>query len=280
MKRYLILSSILLFLLTDCQTMKSPIHPITPTPFVGNAKVELGDITMYFEAHGAGEPLILLHGGFGSADAWSNQVPMFSEQYYVVTPDSRAHDRTTDSDAPLSYHLMAEDIIRLMDYLGIESAYIVGWSDGGIMGIDLAIRHPERVKALVTFGATTSLEGNQQEFNNNIPSITVESLKSWLGNDYFDKMPDPERLPDIVEKVKAMWLTEPNFTAEELSAIKAPTLIMVGENDDVVRPDHALAIASAIPGAQALILPGMNHMGVIEMPDVWNKAVLDFLENK
>jgi pimeloyl-ACP methyl ester carboxylesterase len=148
------------------------------------------------------------------------------------------------------------------------------------MGIDLAVHHPERVKALVAFGATTNLEGSQQEFTDSIPAITVESLKLWLGNDYFDKMPNPERLPVIVEKVKTMWLTEPNFTAEELSAIKTPTLIMVGEHDDVVRPDHASAIASAIPGAQALILPGMNHMGVIEMPDVWNKAVLDFLVNK
>ena len=118
--RLMLFILLLLTILVGCA--KSNITPVppTPTPFIGSARVELGDITMYFVAQGAGKPLILLHGGGSCSDAWFNQVPVFMKQYYVITPDNRGQGRTTNSDAPLSYHLMAEDTIRLMDYLGIE----------------------------------------------------------------------------------------------------------------------------------------------------------------
>lgn len=289
MKRTFLVISILM-MLAGCQTAPLstpsptltpiPSPTITPTPFVGNARVKLGDITMYFEAHGEGKPLILIHGGFGSADIWVNQVPVFSQQYYVITPDSRGQGRTTDSDAPLSYHLMAEDTLRLMDYLGIDSAYIVGWSDGGSIGIDLAIHHPERVTALVAFGASISPDSNQEDFLKNVQTMTVSDLKLWLGSKYLNMMPDPDRLPIILDKIKTMWLTEPNFTAEELSSITAPTLILDGEQDDVIHPDNAKVIAAAIPNAKLVMLPNVGHYAVTQMPDVWNKAVLDFLKDK
>jgi pimeloyl-ACP methyl ester carboxylesterase len=282
MKKGLFLLSIVLIILTSCQTTLSPTPSptITPMPFVGSARVEFGDITIYFEVHGTGEPLILLHGGFGSADVWVNQVPVFSQQYRVITPDNRGQGRTTDSDAPISYHQMAEDTLQLMDYLGVDSAYIVGWSDRGIIGLDLAIHHPERVKALVAFGATISPEGNQKDFLENVRTMTVSELKVWLGSEYLKMMPDPDRLPVIFEKIRTMWLTEPNFTAEQLSSITAPTLIMDGENDDVIRPDHAQVIADAIPGSELLILSNTGHYTPIERPEYWNNAVLDFLKNK
>jgi pimeloyl-ACP methyl ester carboxylesterase len=283
----LLFASACLLLLAGCQAAAPATPKITPTPFIGTTRVELGDITMYFEARGSGEPLILIHGGFGCTDVWANQIPDFSEQYYVIAPDSRGQGRTTDSDAPISYHLMAEDVIRLMDYLGIKSAYIVGWSDGGVIGIDLAIHHPERVKALVAYAATISPDGNQPGFVEFARTVTVSELKSWLGSayqplgvDYLKLMPDPDRLPIILEKIRTMWLTEPNFTPEELAGIQVPTLIMDGQLDDVVRPDHAQVIAKAIPNAKVIILPNTGHYAVLEKSEPWNKAVLDFLENK
>jgi len=232
---------------------------------------------MYFEAHGAGEPLILLHGGFGSADVWNNQIPIFSEKYYVVAPDSRSQGRTTDSDAPLSYHLMAEDIIHLMDYLGIKSAYIVGWSDGGIIGIDMAIHHPERVKALVAFGANINPQGYQDSFLEYVRNATVEDIKLMVGSKYLEMMPNPERLPIILEKIKTLYLTEPNFTPAELATIKAPTLILDGQDETVIRTDHAQEIENSIPNAKLIILPNAGHDAVIENSEVWNTVVLDFL---
>jgi pimeloyl-ACP methyl ester carboxylesterase len=247
-------------------------------------RVKLNDITIFFEAHGAGKPLILLHGGFSSSDVWINQVPVFSQKYYVITPDSRAQGRTTDSDAPLTYHRMAEDTILLMDHLGIGSAYIAGWSDGASTGLDLAIHHPDRLMALVAYAATISPDGNQPDFLENIRSVTVSRLQQWFGSEYVNGyrklMPDPERLPLLVEKMKIMWLTEPNFSAEELASIRVPTLIMDGENDDVVRPEHARIIADSIPDAKLVMLPGTGHFAVTEMPAVWNRTVLDFLQDK
>lgn len=245
-----------------------------------NTKVELGDITMYFEAMGTGEPLILLHGGFGSADIWNNQFPIFSEKYFVIAPDSRSQGRTTDSDTPLSYHLMAEDIINLMDHLGITSTYIVGWSDGGIIGIDMAIHHPKRVKALVAFGANISPKGYQDSFLEYVRNATVEDIKSMVGSHYIEMMPNPDRLPIILEKIRRLYFAEPNFTPAELETIKVPTLILDGQDETVIRIDHAQEIANSIPIAKLIILPNVGHAAVTENPEVWNNTVLDFLETK
>jgi pimeloyl-ACP methyl ester carboxylesterase len=282
MERALFPISIFLIMLVGCQTLSSPAPTvtITPTPFVGSARVKLDDITVYFEAHGVGKPLILIHGGFGSADVWVNQVAVFSQQYYVITPDSRGQGRTTDSDAPISYDLMAEDTIRLMDYLGIESAYIVGWSDGGITGIDLAIHHPERVKALVAYGANINPAGYRDDFLAYVRTVTVAEMELKLGSKYLNLMPDPQHFPVMLEKIKTLYLTEPNFTAEELATIKAPTLILDGQNEEVVRIEHTKAIAVAIPNAELVILPNVGHYAITQMPAVWNKAVLDFLKDK
>ena len=290
MKKVLLLSCAWLVALASCQTAPSPAPSpapsqappatITPTPFVGSARVKLGDITMYFEVRGGGKPLILLHGGFGSADDWVNQVLVFSQDFRVITPDSRGQGRTTDSEGSISYHQMAEDTLRLMDYLGIDSAYIVGWSDGGITGIDLAIHHPERVTALVAYGANISPDGLQQGVIAYLQNSSVDDLQRDLGAEYRRLSPQPERLPIVIEKIRAMWLTEPDFTAQELAAITAPTLIIDGQNEEVVRTDQAKAIAAAIPNAELVILPAVGHYALTQTPEVWNQTVLDFLKGK
>jgi pimeloyl-ACP methyl ester carboxylesterase len=280
MKNKLIVVFLLPLVIAGCQAPTSSTPKMTPTPFIGSARVELGDITMYFETHGSGEPLILLHGGFGSADSWANQIPVFSERYYVVTPDSRAQGRTTDSDAPISYHLMAEDIVHLMDYLHIQSAYIVGWSDGGDIGIDLAIHHPDRVKALVAFGANIRPDGYQVGFLDYVRNLSVDDLKLMVGSKYINMMPDPARLPVILEKIRSLYQTEPDFSQQELAAIQAPTLILDGQRETVLRLDHPQEIVEQIPHAQLVILPNVGHAAVTENPSAWNNAVLNFLQDK
>ena len=232
---------------------------------------------MYFEAHGSGDPLILLHAGLGSAADWGKQIPAFSKEYYVITPDSRGQGRTTDSDSSLSYHRMAEDVLHLMDYLDIETAYFVGWSDGGNIGLDLTMHHPERVKALVAYGANTNPGGLLDDFHELIRTATVDVIKTMLSSEYIESLPDPDRLDIIIEKVRTMLLTEPNFTPEQLAAIKTPVLIIGGENETAIRPEHAAEISSSIPNAELLVLPNTGHYAVVEIPEVWNNAVLDFL---
>ena len=242
--------------------------------------VKLDDITMYYAAYGTGKPLILLHGGLSSADAFQKQVPWFAQHYRVITPDSRGQGRTTDSDAPLSYHLMAEDMVRLMDYLKVDSAYIVGWSDGGIIGLDMAMHHPERVAALVAYGANTSPDGVKPENVAFFRTAEPEVLQAAMGAEYLRLSSTPEHLPAIVEKVRTMFLTDPNFTAADLASIESPTLILDGEEEEFVRIDHVKEFAQTIPGAELILMPGIGHFAPEERAAEFNKIVLDFLKDK
>ena len=267
---------LLITVLTACQSkvVQKPIPNDLPTLFTGDTLVKLDDITMYFEAHGSGTPLILLHGGFGSANDWSYQIPVFSEKYYVIAPDSRGQGRTTDSDSSFGFHRMAEDVLHLMDYLNLETAYFVGWSDGGNIGLDLAINHPERVRAVVAYGANINPKGLQDSFIESLRTLTVDEAKGMLG---IDSLSDPTSFSILIEKFRKMWLTEPNYTPELLATITSPVLIIDGEDETLIRPEHAAEISASIPGAELLVLPNTGHYAVVEIPEVWSKAVLEFL---
>ena len=245
-----------------------------------NNYLKVGDISMYVEQQGKGDAVIFLHGGMGSANSWSYQVPVFAKSYRVITLDSRGQGRTSDSSAPITYHLMAEDVVRLMDVLKIPTAYIVGWSDGGNIGIDLAIHHPERVKKVVAYGANTNPAGLQNHFLNYLRTATPEEMQRDNGSDFLALSAQPEYLPVIAEKIRKLWLSEPNFTSIQLSSIKAPTLIMDGAEEELIRPDHAKEIAAAIPNAKLVMLPNVGHYAIFRKPELWNKTVLGFLKGE
>lgn len=242
--------------------------------------VKLGDITMYYAAYGEGEPLLLLHGMLGSGDNFEKQVPEFAQTYRVITPDSRGQGRSTGSDAPLSYHLMAEDMVRLMDYLKLDSAFIVGWSDGGNIGLDMAIHHPERVRALVTYGANTSPNGLTPGALSFFKYSSLETLQFDLGAEYLRLSATPDRLSVLVEQARQMALNEPKFTKDELAGITSPTLIADGMWEQVIDLNHVKSIAKVIPGAELLLIPGADHYAPAAKPAEFNKAVLDFLKDK
>jgi pimeloyl-ACP methyl ester carboxylesterase len=245
-------------------------------------RVDLGDISIYVEQHGKLDskdaPIIFLHGGLGSARSWGHQVEFFSKNYRVITPESRGQGRSTDSNAPLTYHLMAEDMIRLMDKLKIPSAYIVGWSDGGNIGIDMAIHHPTRVKKLVAYGANINPAGLQNHFLEYLRTVTPEKMQRDNGSDYLALSSHPEKLPIIAEKIRKMWLAEPQFTPAQLAKITTPTLVMDGAQEELIRVDHAQEIAAAIPNAKLMMLPNVGHYATFKTPKLWNDAVADFLK--
>lgn len=248
----------------------------------GGERVDLGDISIYVEQHGKLDskdaPIIFLHGGLGSARSWGHQVEFFSKNYRVITPESRGQGRSTDSNAPLTYHLMAEDMIRLMDKLKIPSAYIVGWSDGGNIGIDMAIHHPARVKKLVAYGANINPTGLQNHFLEYLRTVTPEKMQRDNGSDYLALSSHPEKLPIIAEKIRKMWLAEPQFTPAQLAKITTPTLVMDGAQEELIRVDHAQEIAAAIPNAKLMMLPNVGHYATFKTPKLWNDAVADFLK--
>ena len=240
--------------------------------------IKLNDIAMYVEQHGSGEPIIFLHGGMGSSNSWADQVEFFSKNYRVITPESRGQGRTTDSKAALTYHLMAEDTVQLMDKLKISSAYIVGWSDGGNIGIDMAIHHPDRVKKLVAYGANINPAGLQNHFLEYLRTVTPEKLQRDNGREYVALSSTPEHLPVMAEKIRVMWLAEPNFSAGDLAKITSPTLVMDGQQEELIRPDHAKEIAAAIPKAKLVMLPNVGHYATFKTPEQWNEAVASFLK--
>ena len=213
-------------------------------------------LDMYYEVHGEGPPLLLLHGGSSSIpEKW---ISLFETQFQVIAMEQMGHGRTADVvDRPFHYHDMAEDTLQLMHHLAIERAVVVGYSDGGIIGLDMAIHHPQRVTKLVVTGANARSDGYTAENLEWASSFDPDSEPA--SKDYARLSPDgPDHWPIFLSRLKAMWAVEPNFTREELTSIKAPTLIIVGDSD-IVMPEHAVEMFRTIPDAQLCVVPGAGH---------------------
>jgi len=237
---------------------------------------ELRGIRLYYETEGAGPPLLLLHGGAGDCRQFAAQREAFARSHRLILPDSRAHGRSSDGPGPLTYHELAEDMAALLDRLGLRRADVLGWSDGGNAGLDLAIHHPERVAHLVTFGSNFAPDGlapANVEWNR---TATAESFGPELKEGWMERSPEPQHVEAAMDKLLEMWRNEPQFTAAELGRIRARTLVCAGEHD-LVRPEHTRALARAIPGAELWIVPGASHSVLQERPDLVNARVLAFL---
>lgn len=238
--------------------------------------VKVNGIRMYYELHGKGAPLLLIHGGAGNGMQFSKQLPAFSPRYRCIVPDCCAQGRTTDRPGPLTYHAMAEDMIALLDHLHVQRADIMGWSDGANIGLDMAMHHPDRVSHVVTFGANFRPDGlNPQDvaWNN---SATAESFGPGMREGWTKLNPQPANFEQAMNKIIAMWRSLPNWSLADLRSIRAKTLICAGEHD-LIRPEHTANLASSIPGADLWIVPNASHSAMIERPEVVNPRVLEFL---
>ncbi len=250
-----------------------PPWPPLPTP-TETAYAPVNDIEMYYVVYGAGEPLILLHGGLGHSDVWGNQIPALAERFKVIAADSRGHGRSTRSAQPYSYALMAADVVALMDHLKIEKASILGWSDGGIIGIDIAINHPERLNKLFAFGANVNVAGLRSDIAD---SVVFNKYIEVAGQDYARLSKTPKEYDAFVAQIGEMWATQPDYKPEQLGKITTPIAIADGEHDEGIRQEHNVEMANAIPGSKLVILKGVSHFAFVQKPDEFNQAVLDFL---
>ena len=226
---------------------------------------------MYYEVHGEGPPLLLLHGGSGSIpEKW---IPLFSPRFQVIAIEQMGHGRTADAmDRSFHYHDMAEDTVELMRRLEIESAVAVGYSDGGIIGLDIAVHHPERVTRLAVTGAQSRVDGYTEESRE--WARTFDPAVEPVSETYARLSPDgADHWPIVLGRLKPMWIAEPDFTPEQLQSIRAPTLIIIGD-EDIVTPEHAVEMFRAIPGAQLCVIPHAGH-GVLP-----EEAVLTFLQEE
>lgn len=232
------------------------------------------DTRLRYAIYGSGEPVILLHGGLGNGDYWSNQIPDLVQEHQLIVIDSRGHGRSTRSARPMSYRLMATDVIAVMDRLAIERADVVGWSDGGIVGLELVLNHPQRLNRLVVFGANYNTAGIRLDVQNN-PVDAAYSEKAR--HDYRALSATPDDYEAFVAGMTAMWKSQPSFSETQLRSIRTPTLVVGGDHDEYIRLDHTLALATIIPDAQLAILPGVSHFALWQDPSAFNRVVADFL---
>jgi pimeloyl-ACP methyl ester carboxylesterase len=188
--------------------------------------------------------------------------------------DTRGHGRSPVTSSAFSYRLFAEDALALLDFLSIPVVSIVGWSDGGITGLQLAMTQPERLSRLFAFGANSSLDGLKAS---GARSPVFATYADRCKAEYMLLSPHPERWPRLVNGLHTMWRREPKYTMQNLAAVKVPTTIADGEYDEIIRRGHTEQIARTIPGARLLILPEVSHFAMLQNPAKFNSAVFEFL---
>lgn len=232
---------------------------------------KLRGMNMYYEVYGSGYPLLMIHGNGGSIKSFENQIPFFSRHYRVIVADSRAQGKSKDPSDSLSYSMMADDMDSLLTYLHIKTCDVIGWSDGGINGLLLAVRHPARVKKLAISGA--NLVSDSTAFG-------VGSYKTLLAEDaVLKKLAFAGGKAKNAYKLIHLMATKPQIKPELLRQVKCPTLVIGGDHDAIL-PKHTLLIAESIPGAYLWILPNSGHATLMKYKDQFNTTVYNFFKGQ
>ena len=243
------------------------------------AYVDANGVRTYWEVEGAGEPLLLLHGGLCAIETLDGLRRELADRYRVYLPERRGHGRTPDVDGPYSYGLFAEDTIGFMQAVGLSRAHLLGFSDGATVALLVALRRPGLVDTLVHIGQPVNLDGIQPELRDVLSLATMPQgmLPPVLRELYEAASPDgAEHWDVVVDKAWQMIRTEPNLDVADLAAVSAPTLVMIAEHD-IPTIAHAEQISRALPKGNLVVVPNAGHGLPMEKPDVVARLVLDFL---
>ncbi len=251
--------------------------PPTPPPVPGETTgfAPVNGIQLYYATIGQGAPVLLLHGGLANSDYFGMQVKALALHHEVILVDSRGHGRSTRDAQPYGYDLMSDDVVGLLDFLHISRADIVGWSDGAIIGLDMAMRHRDRVGRVFAFAANTVTSGVKPGVEKN---PTFAGFIARAGKEYAKLSPTPSDYDAFVAQISHMWDSQPNWTATMLKSIAAPVLVVDGDHDEAIFRSHTEYIAATIPGAGLLILPNASHFAFLQDPALFNAAMLQFLD--
>ena len=265
----------------------------TPQGRAESGYAPVNGLQMYYEIHGSGQPLVVLHGAFQTFDTMGPIVPALAETRRVISAELQAHGHTADVDRPLSYEQMGDDVAGLLRHLGIEQADVFGYSMGGAAALQLAIRHPELVRKLVVASVSYALDGAHSELLEFTPTMTPEIFAgSPIEEAYLRTAPRPEDFPTLVAKIRQLDMT-PFAWEEDIRAITAPTLYIVGDSD-VVRLEHAVELfrllgggvagdLAGLPKSQFAVLPGTTHFippghGLLDRADWLLPMITAFLD--
>jgi pimeloyl-ACP methyl ester carboxylesterase len=238
---------------------------------------ELSRLSMFYEEYGDPQnpPVVLLHGGMSSALTWAEQIDALTPHFRVLAPEQQGHARTPDIDGPLTYQAMASDTIEFLERIAGRPAHLVGHSDGGILGLLIAMQRPDLLDRMVVIGANFHIDGL-------IPSpLTEQGHDHEMFVDSRDRYAEisPDGLshwPIVFAKINRMMRTEPNLTTADIATIATATLVMAGD-DDAIAHDHTIELYEALPEGQLAIVPGTSHSLKKEKPHIVNQLILDFL---
>jgi len=224
---------------------------------------------LYYEEYGQGEPLVFLHGNGGSINNFTNQIPYFSQYYKVIAIDSRSHGKSIDTGDSLTFEMIVDDFNALLDSMHLDSCYVIGWSDGGIDALLLAIRHPDKVKKMAFTGA------NLWPDTTGLTPFVYNLIKT--GNADLLKKP---RTPEVRNQLKIsdLDLYQPHITLEQLQQIQCPTLVIGGDHD-VIPVRHTVLISENIPRSYLWIIPNSGHSTPVFKKEQFNAIVHDFFKN-
>lgn len=251
---------------------------------------EVNGLEMYYEIHGAGDPLIMLHGAFMTIGAMGALVPGLARTRRVIAVELQGHGHTADADRPLSYEQMADDVAALLRHLGIEQADVFGYSMGGGAALQLAMRHPALVHKLIVASASSTSEGAYPEVWSGIEQITPDLFEGTPWKEEYDRVaPNPNAFPTLVDKMKQLDSRPFAWPPDEIRAISAPTMVVIGDSDGTT-PEHAVELfrlrgggvfgdLSGLPNARLAILPGTTHVGLIGRVDWLVPMIDEFLED-
>jgi len=268
----------------------SPAAAAQDAPAVQTGYAPVNGLEMYYEIHGAGKPLIVIHGAYMTIESMGAIIPRLAESRQVIAVELQGHGRTADiADRPLRFEALAEDIDALMAHLNIETADIFGFSLGGGVALQVALRHPERVNKLILVSSGYNSQGWYPEMYAFIDQITPELfVGSPMEAEYQRLAPNPENFGTLVTKLTELTKAVQDVSPDEIRAIQAPTLVMVGDADNI-RPEHALDLyklrGGGVPGdivgapaSQLAIIPGATHVTIIDRVDALTMFTNEFLD--
>lgn len=260
--KYLSFLASLIFL----QTLAQDPAPIEcgNNPSVGTY-ASVNGINMYYERYGKGEPILLLHGGIGSISGFQHLIPTLSQDFEVFAVDFRGHGRTNNNLDSMSYELHTADIVKFIDYLGLEKVKILGYSDGGVVALKLAAKAPDKIEKMVVVGANKSVQdlknyivdfAQTMTSKDNLSDPYIKEQQEW----YAHTNPEPEKYHRFMQLVGQMWLTDPYINEKEYAMINTPLLMIYGDND-CVHFDNMIEMYNSLncEKKHLCILPNTNH---------------------
>lgn len=253
--------------------------------------VQANGINIHYEEFGEGTPLILLHGGSGTLDEWKPMIPSFAPHFHIYALDSRAHGKTDNPAGKLSYRMMADDVAAFIEALEIPRPLVCGYSDGGQIALELALRHPglaralvvgaawyrfseEYVNALKTWGFEKPGEYNFEWVEANFPFF----VEDWKKSHYREG--DPDYWKKLMLQLSEMWLTPHDYSESDFKRITDPLLILIGDRDGMIPLDDAIGMYRMIPTAELAVIPNADHMGVIMQPEPFIHILLEFFKRQ